>query len=91
VQSNKSQLNVFSEESSLSLPSLLNQLQEVVADQLDEESLRARDLRSFIRLLVILSQEYDVALMNPPYSSGPRMPDEVYKYVKEKYKYKASY
>ncbi len=55
------------------------------------DSFVAQNLRSFIRLLVILTHEYDVALMNPPYGSGGRMPDDVQEYVGAHYDYTTEY
>ena len=51
------------------------------------QSIRARDLRSFLKLLVVLSQDYDVALMNPPYGARSRIPTGVKKYIEEHYDY----
>ncbi|MFB6186406.1 MAG: Eco57I restriction-modification methylase domain-containing protein, partial [Halobacteriaceae archaeon] len=42
-------------------------------------------------MLDILAQDYDVALMNPPYGGGGKMPDVVQNYVRENYQYKANY
>ncbi len=60
-----------------------------------KESFLARDLRSFIRLLEILSQKYHVSLMNPPYGSrqgrSGRMPKEVHEYVQSRYQYTPEY
>jgi hypothetical protein len=55
------------------------------------ESFAARNLRSVLHLLVVLTQEYDVALMNPPYGSGGRMPDAVRAYVEDHYEYTPEY
>jgi hypothetical protein len=35
----------------------------------------------------VLTQDYDVTLMNPPYGARERMPQEVRKYVKDQYDY----
>ncbi len=56
-----------------------------------EDSFSEQNLRSFLNLLVVLTQEYDVALMNPPYGSRGRMPKPVKKYVKKKYEYDPEY
>ncbi len=74
-----------------SLTKFLENLHSNVAKRRDDDSFIARDLKSFLRTLVILSQDYDVALMNPPYGSGNRMPDAVHKYVEEHYKYKPEF
>ena len=73
------------------LGQVLHSLSEAVEEQQKDGSFLARDLRSFIRLLDILSQNYDVALMNPPYGSGGRMPSSIQKYVEERYQYKANF
>ena len=70
-----------------SVSSVLHSLREAVSEHTADDSLRARDLRSFVRLLDVLAGEYDVALMNPPYGSGKRMPDEIQEYVKAHYRY----
>ena len=74
-----------------SLTAFLRQLHESVGEHHDDDSFLAQDLRSFLRLLVILSQEYDVALMNPPYGARNRMPEEVKSYVEENYEYGPEY
>lgn len=73
------------------LSGFLHTLQEAIAEHDNNESFLAQDLRSFIRLIDILAQEYDVALMNPPYGSRKRMPDEVTEYVEEHYRYNPEY
>ncbi len=70
-----------------SLSSLLRDLREKLADHRGTDSFLAQDLRSFLNLLEVLSQTYDVALMNPPYGSQRRMPNSVKKYVRENYDY----
>ncbi|WP_394348296.1 Eco57I restriction-modification methylase domain-containing protein, partial [Halorubrum sp. SD626R] len=57
----------------------------------ETDSFLAQDLRSFIRLLDILAQDYDVALMNPPYGSQNRMPDVVQEYVSDRYEYRPEF
>jgi hypothetical protein len=74
-----------------SLHGFLRSLREAIAERRDGDSFLAQDLRSFVRLLDVLSQEYDVALMNPPYGSQNRMPDSVQNYVTENYRYSAEY
>jgi len=73
-----------------SLNSFLKALREAV-DERSSDSFGEQNLKSFLNLLVVLSQEYDVSLMNPPYGSEGRMPDNVQKYVSSKYKYKPEY
>nr|WP_231896242.1 BREX-5 system adenine-specific DNA-methyltransferase PglX [Haloferax sp. BAB-2207] len=70
-----------------SITKFLENLHQKVAEHRNGESFMAQDLRSFLRVLVILSQDYDVSLMNPPYGSGSGMPDVVREYVKEHYEY----
>ncbi len=74
-----------------SLGQVLSSLREAVADHQAGDSFLAQDLRSFVRLLDILAQDYDVALMNPPYGSRNRMPDAVKKYIDSNYKYPAEF
>jgi hypothetical protein len=69
------------------LGQVLHSLREAVEEHRDGDSFLAQDLRSFVRLLDILAQDYDVALMNPPYGSQNRMPDSVEDYVEEHYDY----
>ena len=69
------------------LGQVLHSLREAVEEHHESESFLAQDLRSFVRLLDILAQEYDVALMNPPYGSQNRMPDSVERYVESRYAY----
>ncbi|MCS3936964.1 hypothetical protein GGP80_002972 [Salinibacter ruber] len=85
------QLDIFTDADAITLPELLGRLHETVADHTNGASFRAKDLRSFLRLLVILSQDYDVALMNPPYGRGGRMPDAVQDYVEDHYAYGTQY
>ena len=75
-----------------SLNSFLKALREAV-DERTSDSFGEQNLKSFLNLLVVLSQEYDVALMNPPYGSGGRIPDNVQEYIEENenYKYTTEY
>jgi hypothetical protein len=77
--------------SDFTLQGFINTLQNAIEDQRDSNSFLARDLRSFLRLLSILAQDYDVALMNPPYGAQKKMPDSVKHYVEEQYDYPAEY
>ncbi|MWV39599.1 BREX-5 system adenine-specific DNA-methyltransferase PglX [Natrialba sp. INN-245] len=70
-----------------SLSTFLDNLHQEIAEQRNGESFLAQDLKSFLRVLVILSQDYDVALMNPPYGTRNRMPDSVKEYVEQHYTY----
>ncbi len=74
-----------------SLSKFLEDLHQEVINHRNGESFLAQDLRSFLRVLVILTQEYDVALMNPPYGSRNRMPKKVKSYVDSHYKYTPEY
>jgi hypothetical protein len=69
------------------LGQVLHSLREAVDEHRDSDSFLAQDLRSFVRLLDILAQDYDVALMNPPYGSKNRMPNIVRDYVRTHYQY----
>ncbi len=72
------------------LSAFMNQLRDAI-EKRASNSFAAQNLRSFLQLLVVLTQEYDVTLMNPPYGSGGRMPNEVQEYVDDQYKYSAEY
>ncbi len=91
VEEKSDQLDAFSERDNLNLKLVLDSLHERLSDHIDVESFRAKDIQSFVRLLSILSQEYDTVLMNPPYGSGSRLTKEVKKYLGEKYNYKSEY
>jgi len=58
-----------------------------VVDERTSDSFGEQNLRSFLNLLVVLTQDYDVALMNPPYGMGGRMPNGVKEYVENHYDY----
>jgi predicted RNA methylase len=73
------------------LSSFLHTLQEAISEHRDEDSFLAQDLRSFVRLLDLLAQDYDVALMNPPYGSRNRMPRTVRDYVNRHYDYTSEF
>jgi type I restriction-modification system DNA methylase subunit len=73
------------------LGQVLHSLREAVEEHRDSDSFLAQDLRSFVRLLDILAQDYDVALMNPPYGSRNRMPESVKGYIRENYDYPAEF
>ncbi|MFD1601095.1 BREX-5 system adenine-specific DNA-methyltransferase PglX [Halobellus rarus] len=75
-------------------PHTLNEFLRKLEDAVDErtsDSFGEQNLRSFLNLLVVLTQDYDVALMNPPYGSRGRMPDGVQAYVEEHYDYTTEY
>jgi len=73
-----------------SLNSFLKALREAV-DERSSDSFGEQNLRSFLNLLVVLTQEYDVALMNPPYGSQGRIPSNVRQYLEDEYRYTAEY
>ena len=73
------------------LGQVLRSLREAVEEQREGDSFLAQDLRSFIRLLDILAQDYDVALMNPPYGSDNRMPSTVTEYINSRYNYSTEF
>jgi hypothetical protein len=68
----------------------LKELREAVEDR-TSDSFGEQNLKSFLNLLVVLTQEYDVALMNPPYGARGRMPSDVTNYVEEEYEYGPEY
>lgn len=70
---------------------LLHELVTAVEHRRSDGSSLVRDLKSFLRLLKVLAGSYDVALMNPPYGSGSRMPEIVKQYVSQHYTYPAQY
>jgi hypothetical protein len=72
------------------LSAFMEALHEAVEER-TSGSFAAQNLRSFLQLLVVLTQNYDVALMNPPYGSGGRMPDDVQTYVEDHYEYTSEY
>ncbi|MEF8777618.1 MAG: BREX-5 system adenine-specific DNA-methyltransferase PglX [Natronomonas sp.] len=80
----------WGEEGPHTLNEFLSQLEDTV-DERTSDSFGEQNLRSFLNLLVVLTQNYDVALMNPPYGSGGRMPDDVQDYVEENYTYTSEY
>ncbi len=73
-----------------SLNSFLKALREAV-DERTSDSFGEQNLKSFLNLLVVLTQEYDVSLMNPPYGTRGRMPDPVQDYTENRYKYTSEY
>ena len=73
------------------LGQILHSLRDAVDQHREEDSFLAQDLRSFVRLLDVLAQDYDVALMNPPYGSKNRMPNVVQDYVEVHYRYSSEF
>jgi predicted RNA methylase len=73
------------------LGQILHSLREAVDQHRGADSFLAQDLRSFVRLLDVMAQDYDVALMNPPYGSKGRMPDSVQNYIEDNYDYYANF
>jgi type I restriction-modification system DNA methylase subunit len=86
----QAELSDYNGGSHQSLNSFLKALRRAVEDQ-TSDSFGEQNLRSFLNLLVVLTQEYDTALMNPPYGSRGRMPDIVQKYVRDHYDYTTQY
>jgi hypothetical protein len=88
----QTELGDYGEADHQSLNSFLKALRRAVAER-TSNSFGEQNLRSFLNLLVVLTQEYDTALMNPPYGSGGRMPDNVQEYIEENenYKYTTEY
>jgi len=75
-------------------PHTLNEFLKRLRAAVDErtaDSFGEQNLRSFLNLLVVLTQDYDVALMNPPYGMRGRMPNGVKQYVKNHYEYYPEY
>jgi len=87
------ELTDFGEESDpyLTLEAFLEDLHDEIEGRYNNSSFLAHDLQSFLRLVKILSQEYDVALMNPPYGSGSRLPLKIKKYIDNNYRYYTEY
>ncbi|MFC7074249.1 BREX-5 system adenine-specific DNA-methyltransferase PglX [Halovenus rubra] len=87
---NQAELSDYNGGAHQSLNSFLKTLRRAVEDR-TSDSFGEQNLRSFLNLLVVLTQDYDVSLMNPPYGASGRMPKEVSKYVKEHYTYTPEY
>jgi len=86
----QAELSDFNGAAHQSLNSFLKALRRAVEER-TSDSFGEQNLRSFLNLLVVLTQEYDTALMNPPYGSGGRMPGAVQEYVGENYDYTTEY
>ncbi len=86
----QSELTDYHEAAHQSLHSFLKALQRAVEEQ-TSDSFGEQNLRSFLHLLVVLTQDYDVALMNPPYGSQGRIPSGVRGYLEENYRYTAEF
>ncbi|TKX41408.1 BREX-5 system adenine-specific DNA-methyltransferase PglX [Halorubrum sp. ARQ200] len=86
----QSELTDYNEGAHQSLHSFLKSLRRAVEER-TSDSFGEQNLKSFLNLLVVLTQEYDVALMNPPYGASGRMPPDVRDYVRDHYKYAAEY
>ncbi|MDS0279649.1 BREX-5 system adenine-specific DNA-methyltransferase PglX [Halomicroarcula sp. S1AR25-4] len=86
----QTELSDYNGDAHQSLNSFLKALRRAVEDQ-TSDSFGEQNLRSFLHLLVVLTQKYEVSLMNPPYGSGGRMPDAVQDYVSDTYNYKEEY
>lgn len=86
----QSELGDFNQSDHQSLNSFLKALRRTVEER-TSDSFGEQNLRSFLNLLVVLTQEYDTALMNPPYGARGRMPDDVTNYIEEYYNYGPEY
>jgi len=86
----QSELGDFQQGDHQSLNSFLKALRRAVEER-TSDSFGEQNLRSFLNLLVVLTQEYDTALMNPPYGSRGRMPKDVREYSEENYDYLQEY
>ncbi|PHQ38255.1 SAM-dependent methyltransferase, partial [Halorubrum persicum] len=86
----QSELTDYNEGAHQSLNSFLKALRRAVEER-TSDSFGEQNLKSFLNLLVVLTQEYDVSLMNPPYGSRGRMPKEVRKYSNDHYDYLQEY
>lgn len=86
----QSELTDYNDSAHQSLNSFLKALQRAVEER-TSDSFGEQNLRSFLHLLVVLTQDYDVALMNPPYGMRGRMPDAVKRYVEDRYDYYPEY
>ena len=86
----QAELTDYNESAHQSLNSFLKALRRAVEER-TSNSFGEQNLKSFLHLLVVLTQEYDVSLMNPPYGSGGRMPDDVQGYVDDHYEYTTEY
>ncbi|WP_144927816.1 BREX-5 system adenine-specific DNA-methyltransferase PglX [Halorubrum salsamenti] len=86
----QTELGDYNEGAHQSLNSFLKALRRAVADRTGD-SFGEQNLRSFLNLLVVLTQEYDTALMNPPYGSRGRMPKPVREYSEGHYEYLQEY
>jgi type I restriction-modification system DNA methylase subunit len=80
----------WGEEGPNTLNAFLKQLREAVKRE-TADSFGEQNLRSFLNLLVVLTQDYDIALMNPPYGSQGRIPSGVRDYLENHYKYTAEF
>ena len=86
----QSELTDYNDGAHQSLNSFLKALRQAVEERTGN-SFGEQNLKSFLNLLVVLTQEYDVALMNPPYGSQGRIPSNVRQYLEEEYRYTAEY
>ena len=86
----QSELGDWQDDTHNSLNAFLRALRAAVEER-TSNSFGEQNLKSFLHLLVVLTQEYDVSLMNPPYGSRGRMPKNVRDYVGENYEYTPEY
>jgi len=75
------------------IPSLSGWIDRLHREIEQEESAQFlyHNLRSFLRVVRLLTEEYDAVLMNPPYGGHRRMPPQVKAYVQDHYEFKPEY
>jgi hypothetical protein len=86
----QTELGDYNEGAHKSLNSFLEALRQAVEER-TSDSFGEQNLKSFLHLLVVLTQEYDTALINPPYGSRGRMPKPVREYSENHYDYVQEY
>jgi type I restriction-modification system DNA methylase subunit len=60
-------------------------------DEQEDNRFLYQNLQSFLRLVQLLTKQYDTILMNPPYGGHRRMPKQVKEYVEDHYRFKPEY
>jgi len=90
-ENSQSDLSKFEDDGYKSLRTFLDALHDKIEEKSSNGKFLAQDLKSFLRVVKTLSQDYDVALMNPPYGSGSRMPDKIKEYIDRNYNYYTEY
>lgn len=72
-----------------SLPDWIEKLHEEVEE--DNDVFLYQNLQSFLRIILLLTKDYDTILMNPPYGGHRRMPKQVKEYIQDHYEFKPEY